>query len=167
MTGVPSDARSAGTTPGWGVVEGGARRRKPPKCGYCGQRARLEWHIRWGYRYRCVACDARVGCHKGTQVPLGTLANAELRVARGAAHEMFDALWQLKMEKERVSKSSARAAAYRWLAKHFNQKQVHIGSMDLAQCARVVEICRPYREAFGKRPLRPNRVKENPRRVSE
>jgi zinc-finger-containing domain len=135
-------------------------RRKPPKCGYCGRRSVLEWHARWGYRYACHPCDARVGCHRGTQVPLGTLADATLRAARGRAHEMFDALWQYKMKAERVTKSEARGAAYRWLAAHFGQKQVHIGSMDLSQCEHVVAVCRPYRERLGHRPLRPNRVRD-------
>lgn len=85
--------------------------------------------------YRCVPCAAHVGCHKGTDRPLGRLANAELRAAKSAAHAAFDPCWKRGLIQ--------RKKAYAWLAKEMGmpKKECHIGWMDLEQCRRVVEIC--------------------------
>ena len=38
--------------------------------------------------YYCKPCDAFTGCHKGTETPLGTLANKPTRKARTAAADL-------------------------------------------------------------------------------
>lgn len=93
--------------------------------------------------WRCGPCDAWVGCHDGTQIPLGRLANAELRLAKQAAHAAFDPLWQAKMRRDGVSKSKARKAGYSWLAEQLGieRRRCHIGMMDVDDCRRVAEIC--------------------------
>lgn len=93
--------------------------------------------------WRCRPCGAWVGCHPGTEKPLGRLANAELRAAKSAAHAAFDPLWKAKMRREQCSQSKARKAGYKWLADQMgmNPKRCHIGMMDVAECQRVVEIC--------------------------
>jgi len=51
----------------------------------------------YGLMYRCSnypGCDAYVSCHQGTSTALGTPANRSLRVARKAAHRVFDRLWK-------------------------------------------------------------------------
>ncbi len=53
------------------------------------------------------ACDSYVGVHKGTSLPLGTLANSELRNKRIRAHKLFDSIWKNKL----MSKKEA----YRWI----------------------------------------------------
>ncbi len=87
-------------------------------CNYCGRTAELVdgsaiyprrpalAHKRF---YRCLPCDAYVGCHDGTENPLGRLANAELRREKMRVHAAFDPLW--KDYGRRV-----RRRAYRWLA---------------------------------------------------
>ena len=72
-------------------------------CDYCGKPAlfvggliiyphRLD--LRSKVFYYCEPCQAWVGCHPNTAVPLGRLANAELRSAKMAAHAAFDPLWR-------------------------------------------------------------------------
>jgi hypothetical protein len=95
--------------------------------------------------WRCAPCDAYVGCHPAARrygkkivgvgdgtVPLGRLANAELRKAKQAAHDAFDPLWQ--------SGNVTRKAAYAWLAKKLNIEPVfcHIGMFDVDACRAVV-----------------------------
>lgn len=92
--------------------------------------------------YVCWSCDAWVGCHDGTQKPLGRLADHELRRAKMAVHEVFDPLWQAKMERDKCSKHEARGAAYKWLAQQLgiSVEDCHVGMFDVATCKRAIEI---------------------------
>ncbi len=87
----------------------------------------------------CPPCGAYVGCHPGTVVPLGRLADKELRDAKMAAHAAFDPLWKRNSEGQRMR---SRRAAYRWLAEKLGVSidHCHIGQFDVEQCRRVVEI---------------------------
>lgn len=89
------------------------------------------------------ACDAYVGCHSGTTMPLGRLANKELRIAKKEAHAAFDRLWKSKMERDGCTKMEARNAGYEWLCKQLEmpRSQCHIGMMNLEQCKQVTKIC--------------------------
>lgn len=116
-------------------------------CDYCGRRAELvDSKVIYGREYGhkvwlCRPCLAYVGCHKGTDKPLGRLANAELREWKKRAHAAFDPLWQYGRFK------GYRQAAYSWLASRMGLpvEQTHIGMFDVAQCKRVVSICRNER----------------------
>lgn len=120
-------------------------------CRYCKQQAQLLNVGDEGYPYRrdygptyvCVPCQAWVGCHPGTTRPLGGLANAELRLAKQAAHAVFDPLWQRKIERDGCSKSAARKAGYKWLSEQLGIpfEKTHIGYMSLEECQRVVVVC--------------------------
>src|SRR5262245_33405455 len=48
----------------------------------------------WPKIWYCNGCRASVGCHKGTNVPLGRMANKKTRTLRIRAHEAFDVIWQ-------------------------------------------------------------------------
>lgn len=87
--------------------------------------------------WQCLPCDAYVGCHEGTDKPLGRLADAALRKAKMQAHEAFDALWQFEPQR-----SKARTEAYKWLATQLGitGKECHIGEFDLTRCQRVVQL---------------------------
>lgn len=115
---------------------------KPPTCPYCLQPAKLvdsakvyKGHRHFGFVWQCAPCDARVGCHKDTHRPLGTLANAELREARNRAHRAFDPLWR--------DGRMSRIRAYRWLSHQLRipAKYTHIAMFDLATCQRVIDVC--------------------------
>ena len=84
--------------------------------------------------YRCKPCGASVGCHPGTDRPLGILANAALRKKKMAAHAAFDPLWR--------SKRMSRHQAYAWLAGELGVKRddCHIGMFSEAMCERVVKV---------------------------
>lgn len=92
--------------------------------------------------YHCAPCDAHVGTHQGTKLPLGRLANAELRAAKQQAHAAFDPIWRRLID-EGHKKSLARAAAYRWLTTtlRLQRGECHIGMFDLSLCRQVIEVC--------------------------
>lgn len=118
---------------------------KSPACPYCDQvSALVTGKVIYPHRqdlhskkfYHCAPCGAYVGCHPGTEKPLGRLANAELRQAKQAAHREFDPMW--------IGGNLKRSQAYGWLAEQLGIKKTscHIGEFDVAMCARVVEVCR-------------------------
>ena len=92
------------------------------KCPYCASEVVLkDSKIIYGKSYGNVwicsnypKCDAFVSCHKGTDRPLGMLANSELRNMRKLTHSAFDSLWQ---EAKKRGIKNARSNYYRLLAK--------------------------------------------------
>jgi len=44
--------------------------------------------------FLCLRCNRYVGCHAGSGIPMGTLANQEVRRLRATAHQWFDRLWR-------------------------------------------------------------------------
>lgn len=76
-----------------------------------------------------------MGCHPGTNKPLGRLADAQLRAAKKGAHRVFDKLWKNGPWK--------RKEAYAWLADQLGvkRKDCHIGEFDVDMCMKVIEIC--------------------------
>lgn len=100
--------------------------------------------------WRCQPCGAHVGCHdKGAPVrvagkkvtsdgtlPLGRLANAELRRAKTQAHAAFDPIWK--------TRRMGRNEAYAWLACQLQMpvEDCHIGMLDVDGCGAVVAVCR-------------------------
>lgn len=131
-------------------------------CPYCGNPARFQsGSIIYPHRadlagkhfWACPPCDAYVGCHDGTDKPLGRLADRELRRAKMAAHAAFDPLW-------RGQSGKVRKAAYRWLAERLgiHPADCHIGMFNVAQCWRVVDVVesQTFRyEAKAKRAVAP------------
>ena len=119
------------------------------KCDYCGKDAALvSGKEMYPHRpdlyslqfWSCSPCQAWVGCHKRSNaVPLGRLANSELRKAKSAAHAAFDPIW--------TSGRKSRRGAYEWLSKRLSIpfKDCHIGMFDVDTCARVVTVCAEFR----------------------
>lgn len=105
----------------------------------------------------CCACGAYVGCHPGTQQPLGTPCGPATRAARSAAHAAFDPLWKAKASGDGVPKNEARGAGYRWLAAQLgiDGADCHIGHMDAASARRVVDICAAARRGRTQTPPAP------------
>lgn len=117
----------------------------PVTCPYCDREASLVGgDIVYPHRpdlaekrfYLCRSCDAYVGCHPGTDIPLGFLADARLRRAKHATHAVFDPLWR--------SGLMTRKAAYSWLARCLGipKEECHIGWFDLEQCNAAQQLCR-------------------------
>lgn len=119
-------------------------------CRYCQKRAkRVTGEAVYPHRpdladmilYRCDPCDAHVGCHPGTDIPLGELANGHLRYLRRQAHSAFDPIWR--------TGEKGRRDAYRWLAEQLGIPfgVCHIGQFDIDMCKRVIAVCRERVEA--------------------
>lgn len=109
-------------------------------CPYCGTHpeyvdSSVIYGKSYGMIYLCKPCDAYVGVHKGTDTPLGRLANKELREWKKKAHEAFDPLWKHGGMK--------RSQAYEWLAGTLGIKKehCHIGMFDVNYCKKTVEVC--------------------------
>ena len=116
---------------------------KPPICPYCGATSELKdssmvYGKSYGLIWICPGwpkCDSFVGVHKNSQqhVPLGRMANPELRKWKKLAHAHFDAYWRGKM---------ARSQGYAELARRMqlHTDDAHIGMMDVDLCKKVVQL---------------------------
>lgn len=116
---------------------------KIPICPYCGALSeKVNGSTIYPHRkdlsrktfYRCQPCKAFVGCHDGTEHPLGRLANAELREAKKQAHAAFDPIWKRGYMK--------RKDAYFWLSRQLGLKysETHIGMFDVETCQKTVQL---------------------------
>jgi hypothetical protein len=113
------------------------------QCPYCGNKTEyvdsaIVYGVSYGMIYYCEPCYAWVGTHKGSDIALGRLANAELRELKKQAHSAFDVLWKFENQKNK-----ARNKAYAMLSKKMNlpPELTHIGMFDVEQCKKVIEIC--------------------------
>lgn len=115
----------------------------PTKCRYCGSDVVLTSNSEIygkeygnGKCYLCRNCKAFVGIHTGTTIPLGTLANNDLRKARNNAHKEFDKLWK------QPTRIMSRYAAYKWLSNKMNLRieETHIAWFEIEQCEKVIEL---------------------------
>lgn len=109
----------------------------PQHCPYCFGKVEIinnsaiygKSYGAWPWVYRCAgSCNAYVGMHPYTDIPLGTLANEELRRARKCCKEPFERLWQSGM--------MSRSAAYEALARHLDipVAACHFGWFNVAKC---------------------------------
>lgn len=117
-------------------------------CDYCGQPAQLvTGAVIYPHRkdlhslkfWQCEPCAAYVGCHKQSDaVPLGRLANVELRAAKKKAHSYLDPIWQ--------EGHMSRKDVYIWLASKLKIRQAssHIGMFSVEQCHEVVKLCNEF-----------------------
>jgi hypothetical protein len=114
----------------------------PKCCPHCGGEVWIgsNSHIygreygEWPWVVMCRSCDAYVGLHPFTGIPLGTLATHQIRQARKAAKAAFNPLWE--------SGGMTRSEAYSWLA-HALQipvNECHIGWLDAAQCYNAIRL---------------------------
>lgn len=113
-------------------------------CNYCNKIANftdssIVYGKSYGMIYYCSDCKAWVGVHKGTDKPLGILANAELREWKKLAHFWFDNLWK--------SGKMNRSMAYKWLSEQMHKppSETHIGMFEVEDCKRVVSIVKGLR----------------------
>lgn len=126
------------------------------KCPYCGSRAFLRpATVVYGKKavvsdaplYVCAhfpACDSYVTAHKSSLLPMGTLANAQLRHQRIKAHTAFNRLWQSGLMNKKQ--------AYRWLHLKLGlpESEAHIGNFSTYRCKQVVQLCNGFFSAASK-----------------
>ena len=113
----------------------------PKKCDNCHSK-RVRYYKDTKHQgqsvYVCLDCKASVYCHEGTRVPLGYMADAETRLLRMKAHEVFDPLWQHKLV--------TRDAAYDWLARQLGipDNAAHIGRLSKPQLEAIIRKASRY-----------------------
>lgn len=130
------------------------------KCPYCNKNAELvNGDILYPHRpdlkylkfYRCLPCDAYVGCHKKHpqyspkgDTPLGRLANKKLRSLKRKVHNILDPLW--KRETKSRQRYSARKAVYKRLANEMgiSLDDTHVGMFDEVQCEEALKIIKEW-----------------------
>lgn len=114
----------------------------PTQCPYCNEAVRYTSNAEVygreygnGRCYKCEGCDAYVGVHTGTRIPLGRLANKELRELKMQCHALFDPVWKL-------NKNIRREQAYGRLANILNipKKECHFGWFDRDMLLRAMTI---------------------------
>lgn len=100
-----------------------------------------------GKCYLCRNCGAYVGVHTGTLIPLGTLANYELRKARNKAHIEFDKLWKSP------TRIMTRYEAYKKLADIMNKdiKYTHIALFEVEECQKVLKAIKQIKMNLGEK----------------
>lgn len=122
-----------------------------PECGNLGVLAdsSVVYGESYGMIWHCHECGTYVGCHKDTDVPLGTMAGMELRRKRREAHSALDPLWKSgRMERTKV---------YEWLASRLGMQteDCHVAKFDESQCEMVIRLALYKRGLLGvKRPKR-------------
>jgi hypothetical protein len=121
-------------------------------CDYCGKAAKLvrgfviypqRKDLAGGYYWSCDPCGAYVGCHRDSDaMPLGRLANPQLRAAKRLAHAAFDPLWK--------EFGMSRPEAYEWLAGELgiSGAECHIGMFDVDMCRRVQRVATSYKNSL-------------------
>ncbi len=86
-----------------------------------------------GYFHKCLNCNSFVGCHKGTDKPLGCIPTDEMKNARQHIHKLIDPLWQLK----KISRNKL----YKLIAKELNIKQYHTAwTRSIEECRDVYRV---------------------------
>ena len=129
-------------------------------CPYCGRPTELVdssvvYGKSYGMIYLCKPCDAYVGLNKMTGKSLGRLANKELREAKIQAHYWFDQIARTglinKIYRKFIPNTPSRQKAYIWLSMKLNipVDKCHIGMMDVDDCKRVTELCKPIIEKLN------------------
>lgn len=83
----------------------------PTACDYCGAPVIFTSNaVVYGKEYgngkcyKCTKCNCFVGVHDGTEIPLGRLANKELRDLKKKCHTLFDAVWK---DNKRINREQA------------------------------------------------------------
>lgn len=120
---------------------------RPIKCDSCGsprvhlqKRSLMRMRVvkKWDLIWHCLDCLSLVGCHEGTDIPLGLMADAPTRDARFQAHKVFDRLWR--------GGGLSRAEAYGWMAETLMipPEQAHIGMLSMRQCEALVAAVRDF-----------------------
>ncbi len=91
----------------------------------------------WPYVYRCTQCQAYVGLHPDTDLPLGLMAGRATVSARKDAKGVFQ-----RLTRERFGND--RNAAYAWLAKALGiaPSICHFGMFGQEQAERAGQVCR-------------------------
>ncbi len=90
-------------------------------------------------------CNTYVRTHAGTNIPIGTMANEELRSLRRTAHYYFNRLY--------LSGLMSRNEAYLWLSEQLSAplSEAHIGKLGEYYCRQVIEKSKKMLEEYTRK----------------
>lgn len=135
-----------------------------PRCPYCGSHTIYRSadgiyreNTRNEMLYVCKnypRCDSYVRVQPGTRIPLGTVANRELRELRIEAHRQFDKLHK----RGYMSKHDA----YQWLGGVLgvNAREAHIGQLSMLSCNLVIREAKKQVEWYQQKKTNKTKEKE-------
>ncbi|MEI2416153.1 zinc-finger-containing protein [Orrella sp. JC864] len=117
----------------------------PSACDCCGGAVRLASNAEiyrgrkfgdWPYVYLCDACGAYIGLHPDTDLPLGTMANADLRALRKSTKRLFFDVAEHFFHGQRDR-------TYAWLAQvmGIDARRCHFGLFDIDACRAAEQAC--------------------------
>lgn len=127
-----------------------------PICNYCGAKAVLVRADEDAYPYRedhgplwiCAPCEAWIGifARSTRHLPLGRLANAELREWKAKLHAALEPMVEAKVRRDGCNTFEARSKGYKWLADRLeiDEKKCHIHLLDVDQCKAAIEIIESF-----------------------
>lgn len=135
-----------------------------PRCPYCGCHTIYRSadgiyreNTRNEMLYVCKnypRCDSYVRVQPGTRIPLGTVANRELRELRIEAHRQFDKLHK----RGYMSKHDA----YQWLGGVLGvtAREAHIGQLSMLSCNLVIREAKKQVEWYQQKKTNKTKEKE-------
>ena len=119
-------------------------------CPYCKYPAEFSHDSRQVYHgkdygpiYVCHPCKAFIGCRKGTYIPLGRLANPELRELKKKFISLFDKKWTSpSINLLREQGTDTRNKAYNRLARIMKIPRSHcnVAVFSANQCRKAIEL---------------------------
>ena len=118
------------------------------KCPYCGARAVLRPAAAIGKTKPCYegqrfyvcarypVCDSYVAAHRRSGLPMGTLADSNLRWLRRDAHAALERFCR--------ERGMSRSGGYQWLGEQLGipAEDAHIGKFSEFRCKAVLQMCR-------------------------
>jgi hypothetical protein len=136
-----------------------------PDCDYCGKPAALIRSGEDAYPYRedhgplwlCAPCQAWIGIFPRStrNVPLGRLADAQLRDLKAKLHAALEPLAQAKVRRDGCNIFEARAKGLKWLAQEIGAtlpEKSSIHTLDADQCARSIAVIERFTEEKSRHP---------------
>ena len=129
-----------------------------PNCDYCGAKATLVRPGEAAYPYQdghgplwlCEPCEAWIGifARSTRNLPLGRLANGELRVWKAKLHAALEPMAEAKARRDGVSIFEARSKGYKWLAGELKiePKACNINLLDLEQCRAAIGVIEQFEQ---------------------
>lgn len=88
----------------------------------------------WPWIHFCNNCRAAVGCHNGTNIPMGKMADKKVRMLRAKAHSHFDRIWSNQV--------MPRSQAYAWLAEQLGipTEECHLAWLTKEQLVETIRL---------------------------
>ena len=91
---------------------------------------------------RYPVCDSYVGAHQKTKLPMGSLADRDLRHKRIEAHKAFDWMWK--------SGLMTKAQAYKWMQAKLGirSEHAHIAKFSYYMCDQLISACSQAKQNY-------------------